>query len=201
MTNETPVTAAVALDTLAAVPHLVRPTPLVRDSFLEAARDLRDEGWLPDFPVNEVAADFGGYVRGIRGDTQGWGVPISTLWYVDGTTYLGTVLVRHRLTPELARIGGHIGYHVAPRHRRQGHATAMLAAALAYCRDTLGLTRVLVTCAETNAASRRVIEANSGVLENVLDGECRYWIGSGTGSTVSVTQERSWAGGRGAAGA
>ena len=62
VTNESSVTAAVALDSLAAVPSLVRPTPLVRESFLEAARDLRDEGWLPDFPVAEVAADFGGHL-------------------------------------------------------------------------------------------------------------------------------------------
>jgi len=177
VTNESSVTAAVALDSLAAVPSLVRPTPLVRESFLEAARDLRDEGWLPDFPVAEVAADFGGYVQRIRGDMQGWGVPFSTLWWIDGVTYLGTVVIRHRLTPELTRIGGHVGYHVAPRHRRQGHASAMLAAALGYCSDTLGLTQVLITCAEANTASRRVIEANGGVLENILDGECRYWIG------------------------
>lgn len=170
-------TAAVALDNLAAVPSLSRPTPLVRESFVQAARDLRDEGWLPDFPVAEVAADFGGYVERIRRETHYWGVPISTLWWVDGVTYLGTVVIRHRLTPELTKIGGHIGYHVAPRYRKQGHATAMLAAALGWCGDTLGLTQVLITCAEANAASRRVIETNGGVLENILDSECRYWIG------------------------
>jgi len=51
----------------------------------------------------------------------------------------------------------------------------MLAAALAYCRDTLGLARVLVTCAEPNTGSRRVIEANGGNLENTVDGEWRFW--------------------------
>jgi predicted acetyltransferase len=158
------------------MPNLARPTVLVRDSFVEAARDLRDEGWLPEFPVEEVAADFDGYVRRVRAEEQDWGVPVTTLWYIDGTTYLGTVIVRHQLTPELTRHGGHIGYHIAPRHRRQGHATAMLAAALAYCRGTLGLARVLVTCAEPNTASRRVIEGNGGILENTLDGECRYWV-------------------------
>ena len=85
------------------------------------------------------------------------------------------MLVRHRLTPALTQCGGHIGYHVAPRHRRQGHATAMLAEALAYCRD-LGVDDVLVTCPESNVASRKVIEANGGVLENVVDGERRYWF-------------------------
>jgi predicted acetyltransferase len=158
------------------MPDLARPSPAVRDSFIEAARDLRDEGWLPDFPVQEVAADFDGYLRRVLAGKRGWGVPVTTLWYIDGTTYLGTVIIRHQLTPELTRHGGHIGYHVAPRHRRQGHATAMLAAALAYCRATLGLARVLITCAEQHAASRRVIEANRGSLDNILDGECRYWV-------------------------
>jgi predicted acetyltransferase len=158
------------------MPRLTAPTTLVRDSFLDAARGLRDEGWIPDFPVDQVAADFDGYVRRVRDSQQGWDVPITTLWYADGATYLGTVIIRHRLTPQLTRHGGHIGYHIAPRHRRQGHATAMLGAALAYCRDTLGLTRVLVTCAESNAASRRVIESNGAVLQDILEGECRYWI-------------------------
>jgi hypothetical protein len=38
------------------MPNLARPTVLVRDSFVEAARRFRDEGWLPGFPVEEVAA-------------------------------------------------------------------------------------------------------------------------------------------------
>ena len=155
---------------------LVPPTADVRDSFLEAADDLRREGWTPDFPVEDVAADFDAYVRQVLARREGWGVPISTLWYVDGTTYLGTVLIRHRLTPALTRCGGHVGYHVAPRHRRQGHATAMLAGALVYCRDELGVDDVLVTCPDTNVGSRKVIEANGGVLENVLEGERRYWF-------------------------
>jgi predicted acetyltransferase len=177
---------------VAVVPRLVTPTTAVRDSFVEAARDLRDEGWLAGFPVEDVAADFDGYVRRVLDEKEGWGVPISTLWYIDGSTYLGTVLIRHRLTPELSRHGGHIGYHIAPRHRRQGHATAMLAAAVAYCRDTLGLTRLLVTCADTNAASRRVIESNGGVLENVVGSERRYWIRlPGTSAGHDPLPERS----------
>jgi predicted acetyltransferase len=158
------------------MPRLAAPTTAVRDSFVEAARDLRDEGWLPEFPVDEVAANFDGYVQRVLDEKQYWGVPISTLWYIDRASYLGTVIIRHRLTPGLARRGGHIGYHVAPRRRREGHATAMLAAAMTYCRNTLGITSILVTCDQSNAASRRVIESNGGVLENVLDGECRYWI-------------------------
>jgi predicted acetyltransferase len=158
------------------MPSLTTPTTRVRASFLEAAIALRDEGWTPGFPVDEVAADFGAYVHRVIDQKVAWGVPMSTLWYVDGDTYLGTVIIRHKLTPALTERGGHIGYHVAPLHRRRGYATAMLAEAIAYGREHLGLRDVLITCDEFNEASRRVIEGNGGVLENILDGECRYWI-------------------------
>ena len=158
------------------MPHLAAPATAVRDSFIEAARDLRDEGWLAMFPVEKTAADFDGYVRRVRAEERAWGVPVTTLWYTDGPLYLGTVIIRHRLTPELTRDGGHVGYHVAPRYRRQGHATAMLAAAVRYTRSELGINSILVTCDQSNTASTRVIEANHGILENTLDGVCRYWI-------------------------
>lgn len=158
------------------MPSLTTPTIRVRASFLEAAIGLRDEGWMPAFPVDDVAADFDGYVQRVIDQKVAWGVPTSTLWYVDGDIYLGTVVIRHELTPALIERGGHIGYHVAPLHRRHGYATAMLAEAVTYCRERLGLRDILITCDEFNEGSRRVIEANGGVLENVLAGECRYWI-------------------------
>jgi len=93
---------------------------------------------------------------------------VTELWFMDGTEYLGTVLIRHRLTPALERAGGHIGYHVVPGQRRRGHATQMLAQALAVCQQ-LGLREVLVTCPVDNLASRRVIEANGGALGRIVD--------------------------------
>jgi predicted acetyltransferase len=104
-----------------------------------------------------------------------WDVPVTELWFVDGTTYLGTVMIRHRLTPALEREGGHIGYHVVPGHRRRGHATQMLAQALVACQQ-LGLRQVLVTCAVDNLGSRRVIEANGGVLDGIVEAQARYWL-------------------------
>jgi hypothetical protein len=58
---------------------------------------------------------------------------VTELWFVDGTDYLGTVIIRHQLTPALERAGGHLGYHVVPGHRRRGHATQMLTQAKLIC--------------------------------------------------------------------
>lgn len=151
------------------------PSVTVRESFLAGTRAMCEEEGTPTAWLDEAAADFDAVVA-LRSQTrQLWDVPVTELWYVDGPRYIGTVMIRHELTPQLRRDGGHIGYHVVPGQRRRGHATAMLAAACAWCREQ-GLARVLVTCTTDNVASRRVIEANAGVLEGETDGVARYWI-------------------------
>lgn len=44
----------------------------------------------------------------------------------------------------------------------------MAAEALPHCRR-LGIRKALITCSMDNVASRRGVEANSGVLQDVLD--------------------------------
>jgi len=102
-------------------------------------------------------------------------VPCTTLWWVEDDEYLGRLAIRHRLTEWLRKVGGHIGYDVRPTARRQGHATAMLRAALPRARE-LGIDDVLVTCDVDNVASRRVIEANGGRFEDERDGKLRFWV-------------------------
>ena len=58
---------------------------------------------------------------------------------------------------------GHIGYSVVPWKQRRGYATAALAQTLPAARDE-GLRYVEVTCDPANVGSRRVIEANGGVV-------------------------------------
>jgi predicted acetyltransferase len=155
------------------MPRLVLPTTSVRASYLQGETEIAIEEGVSTSWLEEAAADFPGFVGRRRVVRELWEVPVTELWFVDGSDYIGTVIIRHRLTPALAREGGHVGYHVVPRHRRRGHATQMLAQAKAACRQ-LGLPEVLVTCGEDNIGSRRVIEANGGVLERVADGEARY---------------------------
>jgi predicted acetyltransferase len=164
---------------LVGMPDLVRPTMAVQASFLAGERAACTADGTPAAWLDRAAADFPAFVRASQEDRVMWGVPMTELWYVSGPAYLGSLAIRHRLTPELRREGGHVGYNVVPEHRRQGHATAMLAAGLALCRAR-GLAEVLVTCDADNLGSRRVIEANAGVLEPAGsaagDRTCRYWI-------------------------
>ena len=102
-------------------------------------------------------------------------VPSTTLWWTEDDAYLGRLAIRHRLTPQLREMGGHIGYDVRPSARRRGHATAMLRDALPPAR-ALGIESALVTCDVDNIASRKVIEANGGVLDDQRNGKLRYWV-------------------------
>jgi predicted acetyltransferase len=128
----------------------------------------------------EDPVEFAAYVRWLRAGTQEESprprghVPGTTLWWADGDEYLGRLTIRHRLTPSLLTVGGHIGYDVRPSARRRGHATAMLAAALPWTHD-LGIDPVLITCDVDNLGSRKVIEANGGVLEDERSGKLRFW--------------------------
>ena len=111
---------------------------------------------------------------------DGW-VPCSTWFWESEGVLQGVINVRHRLTPRLEEMGGHIGYSVAPSHRRKGVATAMLREVLAHCR-ALAIRRALLTCNAANEASARTIESNGGVLDR--EGWCEleqreqrwYWI-------------------------
>lgn len=108
-------------------------------------------------------------------------VPHTMLYaFLDGVI-VGRVSVRHTLNENLRQRGGHIGYAIAPKYRRQGLATQMVAKALPFCRQ-LGLKTILVTCSDTNLPSWKIIEAFGGKLQDTIWDEAnkeymrRYWI-------------------------
>ncbi|MFE2941131.1 GNAT family N-acetyltransferase [Streptomyces sp. NPDC059255] len=173
------------------MPEFIAPDVRVHASFLDAMKEFveEDEGErsllaheMEQYAGNWHRPDvFAAYCARLNAEPleetpriAGW-VPSTTLWYVDGDTFLGRLNIRHRLNPYLREIGGHIGYAVRPTARRQGHATAMLLAALPVAR-ALAVDSVLVTCDTTNTPSRKVIEAAGGRLEDERGGKLRFWI-------------------------
>jgi predicted acetyltransferase len=100
---------------------------------------------------------------------------------VDGEI-VGRASLRFELNTYLMERGGHIGYGVAPMHRRNGYATEILRQTLVVIRAE-GVDPVLVVCDDDNVASSRTIERNGGVLESIappnygeLESVRRYWI-------------------------
>jgi predicted acetyltransferase len=89
-------------------------------------------------------------------------VPGETHFLVDGEYIVGEIYLRFGLTPVLERDGGNIGYQIRPNARNRGYATRGLRLALDRLCD-VGLAQALLTCAESNVASIRVIEKNDGV--------------------------------------
>lgn len=169
-------------------PALVPPTLAVHRSCLTAmaefdAEGLDPVGWMSLVGDRDLSAraGFEGYVEALLVQAHeetprpaGW-VPATVLWWIEGDEFLGLLSIRHRLTPALREVGGHIGYAVRPSARRRGHATAMLQAALPVA-NRLGIDPALLPCSVGNVASRRVIEANGGVLEQERNGKRRYWV-------------------------
>lgn len=91
-------------------------------------------------------------------------LPGITLWMWDGE-FAGSINLRwQRGTSELPpHVLGHIGYSVVPWKQRRGYASAALGMVLPHARQQ-GLEYVTITCDPANEASRKVIEANGGVL-------------------------------------
>jgi predicted acetyltransferase len=134
----------------------------------------RAEAWSSDEAFRAFKAEI--RAQRLEGTPRPPGfVPATELWWIDGDEFLGRIGIRHRLTPALLEMGGHIGYDVRPSARRRGHATAMLREGLNVARR-LGIKRALVTCDVGNVGSRAVIERNGGVLEDERSGKLRFWI-------------------------
>ena len=101
----------------------------------------------------------------------------SVFWLRRDGYPLGITKLRHALNDMLRVQGGHIGYCVRPGERGKGYGRLILKKTLLEAKH-LNLRRVLLTVSIANVASRRVIEANGGVLTRVDEDAdcCYYWI-------------------------
>jgi predicted acetyltransferase len=164
-------------------PILRVPDRTARVSFTAALREYHAEGRHLELDDTELITPraFADYIARLRSEAQpatfaGTGlVPSTILWWMRGDVYLGRLSIRHELTKELRRKGGHIGFEVRPSARGSGHATAMLRAALPIARQ-IGIVVALITCDSDNARSRSAIESNGGVLSEEEGNIVRYLV-------------------------
>jgi predicted acetyltransferase len=166
------------------MPFLSEPSMLYKETYLEAMREFHAEGRNLEFDYHDLTTNFRFYLQGWydrKAHPRPGRVAESTFWLIEDDRFIGRISIRHHLNDSLMQFGGHIGYEIRPTKRRQGYGTTMLGLGLEKARE-VPIHRALVTCDDTNTASARIIEANGGVLENVilLAGYPvpvrRYWI-------------------------
>lgn len=164
------------------------PGPEFIDSYRGLVSEFEDAGepaipFVLGFPSDDV----NGLLRLLdecgrgEGPARGW-VPHSTYWLIrDDTDVVGVSNLRHRLTDELLKEGGHIGYGIRPSERGRRFAGELLSRTLDRA-WRMGLERVLLTCAKSNTRSVRTILSNDGILDSEEfsqergEVEQRYWI-------------------------
>lgn len=141
-------------------------------AFLEAVKDWEGEDlswftfdWKPGMSHED-------HLERLRQNKRGYDLPWnyvpSTMLYgfVNGKI-VGRVNIRHRLNVSLLNRGGHLGYAIAPKYRKQGYATEMVKQAIPICKK-LGIDRLLITCAKSNVASVKMIQKLHPVEQNEL---------------------------------
>lgn len=108
-------------------------------------------------------------------------VHASTYFSVDPQTdsIVGSIQLRHALSPELEVHGGHIGYSIRPTKRGKGFGKQQLMLALALA-EAMNMPKVLLTCYKSNEKSSKTIESCGGVLisETIYQDQqqLNYWI-------------------------
>ncbi len=171
--------------------QLIEPTTELADEYAAFAADCRADsrrdhihgaGALQAFGSEDFSTLVKRCQERARGESLPEGfVPDSIFWLTCSERILGAISLRHALTENLRRSGGHIGYSIRPCERAKGLATLMLKLTLEKARE-LDLEQVLITCSLKNIGSARVIQKNGGKLEaeglGKADGKKtqRYWI-------------------------
>jgi predicted acetyltransferase len=163
--------------------RLISPNEELKAEFLAMAQEYLNHG---DDYYKYALENFDSYLNNARRIERGLNLPPhmvqeSIFWLHGERRIFGRSGLRHRLTPALEQIGGHIGYDVRPSERRKGYGSLILELTLEKAKN-LGLRRVLITCDTDNIGSAKIIEKNGGKLsaQEFLDTTgkmiSRYWI-------------------------
>ncbi|WP_455718560.1 GNAT family N-acetyltransferase, partial [Anaerosporobacter sp.] len=108
-------------------------------------------------------------------------VPASTFFSVrkSDNKIIGSIQLRHFLTEDLEKCGGHIGYGIRPTERKKGYGKQQLLLVLEIARE-MKLPKVMISCDKDNIASSRTIISCGGILtcENYFEDKEQqiFWI-------------------------
>ena len=161
--------------------ELRRPKLEDREKILEMLADFEATGSRQDGFFGGADFVYEDWLETIQLAEAGLGLPQGFVPYIQLISFaadgqaVGFLNLRLRLNDYLLQEGGHIGYSIRPSARGQGFAKEQLRQGLQVAKSK-NIKRALVTCDCDNAASRAVILANGGALEDIRAGKERYWI-------------------------
>lgn len=170
--------------------RLISPDKAYAASYAQALRDGMEFHAVSAEEIELVENDFDSWWRNendlsvpiiLANGTPAPRVANSHFWLVSDDKFIGRVSVRHELSPYLRVVGGHIGYAVRPDERRKGYGHLMMELVKPHVR-ALGINRAMMTCADSNIGSGKIIEQSGGVLEEIFPHphngilQRRYWL-------------------------
>lgn len=173
--------------------QLVKPNKKYLSSVKEAIAEYKKEPSKFEIQTvsNMIAAqqnNFQDYFEKTENDSLGKGlkegyVAHTVFWIIDNNKYIGTFNLRHALTENLKKAGGHIAYQIRPSEQGKGYAYKGLKLCLKEAKNR-GFDKVLITCETDNIASyglmQKVLQEYGGSEDNPVDcGEYisnRVWI-------------------------
>jgi len=91
------------------------------------------------------------------------GVQQSVFWLVNGNNYIGTIIIRHKLSGRHPSIASHVYYEIRPSERENGYGKLILKLGIQEA-SSLNLKFLIASCDADNIPSLEIIKYSGGTL-------------------------------------